>query len=63
MKKKFTGVVVSDKSDKTIVVRVERVKLHPKYNKRYTVSRKYKVHDAKNKYQTGDRVTLWNAGL
>jgi small subunit ribosomal protein S17 len=58
IQKKFTGVVVSDKSDKTAVVKVERVKLHPKYNKRYTVSRKYKVHDAKNQYKVGDTVTF-----
>jgi len=58
IQKKFTGVVVSDKSNKTVVVKVERVKLHPKYNKRYTVSRQYKVHDEKNKYKTGDQVTF-----
>jgi len=56
--KKFTGVVVSDKSDKTVVVKVERVKIHPKYHKRYTVSRKYKVHDEKNKFHNGDKVTF-----
>lgn len=56
--KKFSGVVVSDKSDKTIVVKVETVKIHPKYKKRYTVSRKYKVHDEKNEFVTGDKVTF-----
>lgn len=56
--KKFHGVVVSDKSDKTIVVLVERVKLDPKYKKRFTVSDKYKVHDEKNEYKTGDKVTF-----
>jgi len=56
--RKFTGVVVSDKSDKTIVVKVEAVKKHPKYQKRYTVSKKYKVHDEKNQYKTGDKVTF-----
>lgn len=56
IKKKFKGTVVSDKMDKTIVVKVERVKVHPKYGKRYTVSKKYKVHDEKNKYKTGDKV-------
>jgi len=54
--KKFAGVVVSDKSDKTIVVSVDRVKMDSKYKKRYTLSRKYKVHDPKNKYKTGDKV-------
>jgi small subunit ribosomal protein S17 len=42
--------------DKTIIVRVDRVKIHPKYNKRSTVSRRYKVHDEKNTYKTGDKV-------
>ena len=58
IRKKFSGVVVSDKSDKTIVVKVETVKIHPKYKKRYTVSRKYKVHDEKNEFRTGDKVTF-----
>lgn len=56
--KKFSGVVVSDKSDKTIVVKVETVKIHPKYRKRYTVSRKYKVHDEKNEFKAGDKVNF-----
>ncbi len=56
--RRFTGVVVSDKSDKTIVVRVESVKKHPKYQKRYTVSQKYKVHDEKNEFKTGDKVSF-----
>ncbi len=56
--RKFSGVVVSDKSDKTIVVKVETVKIHPKYKKRYTVSRKYKVHDEKNEFKTGDKVNF-----
>lgn len=58
IRKKFSGVVVSDKSDKTIVVKVETVKVHPKYKKRYTVSRKYKVHDEKNEFRAGDKVTF-----
>lgn len=58
IRKKFSGVVVSDKSDKTIVVKVETVKLHPKYKKRYTVSRKYKVHDENNEFKAGDKVTF-----
>jgi len=58
IRKKFSGVVVSDKSDKTIVVKVETVKIHPKYKKRYTVSRKYKVHDEKNEFRTGDKVSF-----
>lgn len=58
IRKKFSGVVVSDKSDKTIVVKVDTVKIHPKYKKRYTVSQKYKVHDEKNDFKTGDKVSF-----
>lgn len=56
--KKFNGVVVSDKNDKTIVVKVESVKVHPKYRKRYVVSRRYKVHDEKNEHKVGDKVVF-----
>ncbi len=54
--RKFTGVVVSDKMAKTIVVKVESVKVHPKYQKRYVVSQKYKVHDETNRFKEGDKV-------
>ena len=56
--RRFKGVVVSAKSDKTIVVLVNRVKKHPKYQKRYTVSHKYKVHDQNNEYKVGDQVSF-----
>ena len=58
MRRKFSGVVVSAKSDKTISVKVETVKAHPKYKKRYIVSHKYKVHDETNKYKIGDKVSF-----
>jgi small subunit ribosomal protein S17 len=54
----FRGVVVSDKMQKTIVVKVERLIMHPKYKKRYHVSRRYKVHDEKNEYHIGDSVAF-----
>jgi small subunit ribosomal protein S17 len=50
------GTVTSDKMDKTIVVSVDRVKEHPLYKKKFTVSTKYKVHDEKNECKTGDIV-------
>jgi small subunit ribosomal protein S17 len=56
MPKRFEGIVVSDKMDKTIVVKVERIKKHPKYKKRYKVHIKFKVHDEKNEAKIGDRV-------
>lgn len=58
MKKQFQGTVISDKMDKTIVVKVERIKKHPKYLKRYFVNKKYKVHDEKDEAKIGDRVVF-----
>ncbi len=58
LKRSWTGTVVSDKMDKTIVVKVERVEQHPVYGKRMKVSKKYKVHDEKNNYKIGDKVVF-----
>lgn len=58
IKRVLKGVVVSDKMDKTIVVLVERIKQHPRYKKRYRVSKKYKAHDPENKYKKGDKVQI-----
>ena len=58
IKRSFKGIVVSDKMDKTVVVRVDRFKLHPTYQKRYRISKKYKVHDPKNQYKVGDKVEI-----
>jgi len=56
--RKLKGVVVSDKMDKTITVKVESLKVHPKYHKRYVSSRKYKVHDEKGQHKVGDVVSF-----
>ncbi len=58
LKRRFSGVVVGDKMDKTIVVLATQVKTHAKYGKRYNVSQKYKVHDEKNRFKIGDKVTF-----
>lgn len=58
IRKRFNGVVVSDKMEKTIVVRVDSTKIHSKYKKRYTQSKRYKVHDEKNQYKEGDKVAF-----
>jgi len=58
VRRKFSGVVISDKMDKTIVVRMDRAKKNPKYGKRYIASKKYKVHDEKNQYKEGDKVVF-----
>lgn len=55
-KKIFEGIVVSDKMDKTIVAAISDLKTHPKYLKKYKVTKKYKVHDPENKYKVGDVV-------
>lgn len=54
--REFVGVVVSDKMDKTIVVRVDTMKLNSKYNKMFRTSRKFHVHDANKVAKVGDKV-------
>ncbi len=49
---------MSDKMEKTVVVAVERLKLHPKYRKYFRVTKKYKAHDENREYHTGDRVVI-----
>lgn len=58
MKRKLQGIIVSDKMNKTRVVAVERLKLHPKYLKRYKSTSRFKVHDEKNEYKVGDKVVI-----
>ena len=57
-KKRLQGAVVSDKMRKTVVVKVERIKIHPKYKKRFKVHKKYKAHDEKGEYHMGDKVVI-----
>jgi len=57
-RKTQTGVIVSDKMDKTVVVKVDRLIKHPVYNKYIKRSAKYKAHDAENKCKIGDRVVI-----
>lgn len=54
----FKGVVVSNTMMKTVVVKVERIKELPKYQKKIKVSRKFKCHDEKNQFKIGDRVMI-----
>ena len=58
VRRTLTGTIVSDKMDKTVVVRVNRTKIHPKYKKRFTVSKNYKVHDPKNQFKIGDEISF-----
>jgi len=57
-KRTLTGEVVSDKTSKTIVVKVERKTMHPKYNKFVTKSKKYHVHDENEQASIGNFVTI-----
>lgn len=54
----LSGVVVSDKMTKTVVVEVTRLKEHAKYHRRFKVSERYKAHDEKGEYHTGDQVVI-----
>jgi small subunit ribosomal protein S17 len=60
-KRTLTGVVVSDKSSKTIVVKVESRKMHPKYHKFVTTSKKFHAHDEKEQASEGNIVTIVEA--
>lgn len=57
-KRQLTGVVVSDKSSKTIVVKVESRKMHEKYHKFVTTSKKFHAHDEKEQASVGQTVTI-----
>ena len=57
-KRILRGVVVSDKSDKTITVLVSRKVMHPVYKKYIKRSKKYSAHDENNKFKVGESVTI-----
>ena len=58
MIRRLSGTVVSDKMDKTVVVAVERIKRHPLYRKRYTVTKKFLAHDEDNSTKVGEQVQI-----
>ena len=58
LRKTRTGTVVSDRQDKTLVVKIERRAPHPRYHKVVTHSKKYYVHDENNEARTGDVVEI-----
>ena len=57
-KQQLIGTVVSDKMQKTVVVKVDTKKRHPKYYKSYKITRKFKAHSENNEYHIGDRVVI-----
>ena len=58
IKRELIGVVVSDKAEKTITVKVETYKKDPIYKKRVKYSKKYTAHDEENAAKVGDKVRL-----
>ena len=58
LRKTQTGLVVSDKMDKTVVVAIEEYTKHPVYGKVIKRTKKYKAHDEENACQTGDKVKI-----
>ncbi|MBB4085990.1 30S ribosomal protein S17 [Sphingomonas carotinifaciens] len=57
-KRVLTGVIVSDKTDKTVVVNVERKVRHPLYGKIIRRSKKYHAHDEGNEFKAGETVRI-----
>lgn len=57
-RKTMVGQVTSDKMDKTVVVRVERLQRHSRYGKVIRLHKKYKVHDEDNSAKIGDMVKI-----
>ena len=58
MRKVRTGTVISDRMDKTVVVRVQTLKQHPRYKKVIRQSVRFKAHDEQNQCSVGDRVRI-----
>jgi small subunit ribosomal protein S17 len=57
-RKELQGIVVSDAMDKTVVIRVDRTKKHPRYSKVVRLSRKVHVHDERNDAHVGDTIRV-----
>ena len=57
-KKILTGIVISDKPNKTVTVLVERKYQHPVLKKVVKVKKKYNAHDENNKFKSGDKVSI-----
>jgi len=57
-KRRLRGTVVSDKMDKTIVVKVEKMKAHPKYKRRFKTHTKYLAHCEEKEFHIWDKVVI-----
>ena len=58
IRREFVGVVTSDKGDKSITVRIDKQKLHPRYKKVMRLSKKLHAHDERNDAKEGDKVRV-----
>ena len=58
MTKILKGTIVSDKMNKTVVVKVDSLKKHSRYHRYYKSSKKYKAHDEKSEFHVGDKVLI-----
>ena len=57
-KKQLQGIIISDKMKDTVVVKVQRIKQHPKYRKRYRIFKNYKAHYTGDEFKLGDKVII-----
>lgn len=57
-KKQLKGIITSDKMQKTVVVKVESIKEHSKYKRRFKMHKNYKAHDENKEYKIGDFVII-----
>lgn len=57
-RRRLIGTIISDKMAKTVVVKVERIKEHPKYKKRFRIHQKYKAHLEEADFKVGDKVVI-----
>lgn len=56
--RQFEGEIVSEVENKTVHALVRSIKMHPKYKKQYTTSKKYAIHDEKNEAKLGDKIVF-----
>ncbi len=58
IKKRLIGTIVSDKMQKTVIVEVRTLKVHPKYHRRYKITSRFKVHNENKEYAVADKVII-----
>jgi small subunit ribosomal protein S17 len=58
IRRKLVGEIIKAKMNSTVIVKVDGVKVHPKYHKRYTVSKKYPAHTDTADFKAGDKVVI-----